>query len=89
MTNESDGQARFDWRAFTPEDSPKTPVDLAADTRARDLATPKIKERDAATDFDLPLYDFSDGTERATGERFHLHAAAREQPVALIFGSYT
>lgn len=77
------------WRAMTPGDSPKTPPDLFADPATVDLATPKLGEGDPAFDFDLPLYDFADGSERVTGERFHLHAVARNQPVALIFGSYT
>ena len=42
-----------------------------------------------AFDFNLPLYDFSDGAEIRTGGRFNLLEAAREKPVALVFGSYT
>ena len=80
---------KFDWRAFTPEDSPKTPMDVMADPMHRDLATPKLGPGDPAFDFELPLYDFSDGTEKATGDRFNLRSAADERPVALIFGSYT
>ncbi len=62
------------WRAFTPEDSPKTPADIMSDP---------------AHDIDLPICDFSDGVENTTGERFQLLARAGERPVALIFGSYT
>jgi len=79
----------FDWRSMTPGDSPKTPRDLLADPAVRDLATAKLAEGDPAFDFDLPVYDFSEGVERATGERFRLLDVAETQPVALIFGSYT
>ena len=89
MSEESTDKPTFDWRAFTPEDSPKTPMDVMADERHQDLATPKLAAADPAYDFELPVYDFSDGTEVATGERFHLRAAADARPVALIFGSYT
>ncbi len=79
----------FDWRAFTPEDSPKTPMDVMADPHHVDLATPKLAEGDPAYDFESAVYDFSAGTERNTGRTFRLLEAAREKPVALIFGSYT
>ena len=79
----------FDWRALTPEDSPKTPVDVLNDPRHQALATPDLATGDVAFDFELPVSDFSDGTERATGETFHLLGEAQEQPVAMIFGSYT
>ncbi len=79
----------FDWRAFTPEDSPKTPMDVLADPLHQRLATPDLAAGDPAYDFDLEVYDFSDGTERATGARFHLREAADAKPVALILGSYT
>ena len=79
----------IDWRAFTPEDSPKTPVDVFADPVHQDLAQAKLTEGDLAYDFDLPIFDFADGTRRETGERLHLLEAARNRPVALIFGSYT
>ena len=89
MTSEPEGGVAFNWRAFTPEDSPKTPVDLFADPHIRDLSTPKLKEGDFASNFKLPIHDFSDGMERTTGNAFHLLNAARDRPVALIFGSYT
>ena len=79
----------IDWRAFTPEDSPKTPMDVMADPLHRDLATPKLASGDLAFDFELPIHDFGDGAERPPGARFHLRELARERPVALIFGSYT
>lgn len=89
MSPDTEKEIAFDWRAFTPDDSPKTPIDLLADPRARDLSTPKLKEGDLAYDFTLPLHDFSDGVEKATGDAFHLLHAAQDRPVALIFGSYT
>ncbi len=90
MKNRDDtARPAFDWRAFTPEDSPKTPMDVMADPRHRALATPTVSQGGNAFGFSAPLYDFSGGTQRATGHRFDLLAAAREKPVALIFGSYT
>ena len=79
----------IDWRKFTPEDSPKTPMDVISDPGHQDLATPKLASGDAAFDFTLPVFDFSDGTERETDEVFHLLEVAETKPVALIFGSYT
>ncbi len=81
--------AGLDWKAFTPEDSPKTPIDVMADPVHKDLAEAKLAEGDTAFDFDLPVFDFSDGTRRETGEKLHLLDAAQKRPVALIFGSYT
>ena len=52
-------------------------------------ATPDLSAGDMAYNFCSPLYDFSDGRENVTEEQFDLLAAAREKPVALIFGSYT
>ena len=77
------------WRAFTPDDSPKTPEDTLNDPAIRDLATAKLSVGDPAYDFDLPIYDFSDGTEQTTGSRFRLLERSEARPVALIFGSYT
>jgi hypothetical protein len=79
----------FDWKAFTPDDSPKGLPDVMADPVHQDLSTAKLGEGDPAHDFELPLHDFSDGRERATGQTFHLQEAAAKRPVALIFGSYT
>ncbi|MDH3601539.1 MAG: hypothetical protein OEU26_18150 [Candidatus Tectomicrobia bacterium] len=79
----------FNWRAVTPEDSPKTPEDVLSDLTMQRLGTPDVTEDGAAFDFERPLFDFSDGTERATGKTFRLLEAARSRPVALIFGSYT
>ena len=79
----------FDWRSITPEDSPKTPMDILSDPRHIDLSTPEVKQGGPAYDFSSPIYDYSDGTEVATSETFNLLAAVKEKPVALIFGSYT
>jgi hypothetical protein len=79
----------FDWKALTPEDSPKGLPEVLADPLHQDLSTAKLDEGDVAHDFELPVSDFSDGTERVTGESFRLSQAAAERPVALIFGSYT
>jgi hypothetical protein len=89
MTEKPADKISFDWRSFTPEDSPKTPIDLLRDPQALDLSTPKLTEGDEAYGFNLPVFDFSDGVERDTAESFDLSAIAQEQPVALIFGSYT
>jgi hypothetical protein len=79
----------FDWRAFTPEDSPKTPIDIFADPVHQDLASATVAPGEEAFDFERPLFDFGDGVARSTGERFKLSAAAANRPVALVFGSYT
>jgi hypothetical protein len=79
----------LDWKAFTPDDSPMTPADIFADPVTCDLAEAKLAQGDPAYDFDLPILDFRDGTRRETGKTLHLLEAARERPVALIFGSYT
>ena len=79
----------MDWRAFTPEDSPKTPIEVMAEPKHRELSTPNLAEGDPAFAFVRPLYDYSGGTKVETGRRFDLLEAAREKPVALIFGSYT
>lgn len=89
MTNKQEPKSNFDWRSITPEDSPLTPMDVMSDPVSRDLATPKLSEGDPAFDIELPVFDFSDGSERVTGETFHLSEIARDRPVALIFGSYT
>ncbi len=81
--------AGSDWRAFTPEDSPTGLPDVMADPVHQDLSTAKLVPDDSAYDIELPVYDFSDGTERATGKTFELQELAQERPVALIFGSYT
>jgi hypothetical protein len=84
-----DNKPAFDWQAITPEDSPRTPMDVHADPRHQDLATANLKPGDYAYDFERQIYDYSSGREVATSESFHLSIAAREKPVALVFGSYT
>lgn len=80
---------KFNWRAFTPEDSPRTPMDVMADPKHQDLQNAKLAPGDPAFAFRRPLFDFADGKGRATGDEFDLLEACREKPVALIFGSYT
>jgi hypothetical protein len=89
MSDEKTLPPEFDWQSFTPEDSPKTPMDVMADPVHQDLSTPDLAVGDVAYNIRSPLYDFSDGTEKSTGEIFDLAIAAKEKPVALIFGSYT
>ena len=79
----------FDWRAITPEDSPKTPMEVRADPKHQDLFTPNVSEGDLAYDFHSKIYDYSDGIEKDTGRIFSLLEVSKEKPVALIFGSYT
>ena len=79
----------FDWKAFTPDDSPKTPMDMFADPKAQDLSSAKLTLGDTAFDFARPIYDFSSGQKVETGQIFELLDRAKEKPVALIFGSYT
>ena len=79
----------WDWRALTPEDSPQTPMDIMADPNVVALSTPAVQQDGPAYGFTSPVYDFSSGSQVATGMHFDLLEAAREAPVALIFGSYT
>lgn len=79
----------FDWRAFTPEDSPKTPMDVWADPLLKHLSEPDLAVGHVVFDFELPVYDYAEGVERATNKTFHLASEAKERPVALVFGSYT
>ena len=92
MSNDEDqstDEPQFDWRAFTPDDSPMTPMDMMADPKAIDLSNAKLARGDQAYFFTSPVYDFSTGQQVSTGRSFDLRSACREQPVALIFGSYT
>jgi hypothetical protein len=81
--------AGLDWRTFTPEDSPRTLPDVMADPLHQDLSTAKLATGDPAFDFELPVYDFSNGTRVETGRTFQLQSVAANRPVALVFGSYT
>ena len=86
---DDDGKPAFDWRAFTPEDSPKTPMEVHADPVHQALSSADVIAGGPAYDFSSPVYDFSNGRQVITGRRFNLLEAAREKPVALVFGSYT
>lgn len=89
---ENDAQDKlkgFDWRAFTPDDSPMTPMDVMADPRHQDLQAPTVQPGGPAYNFRSQIYDYSDGTRVATGVNFDLLETAQNKPVALIFGSYT
>jgi hypothetical protein len=71
-----------DPASFTPADSPLTVADVVASPEYLDLMTPTVSVGEYAFDFDLPRLD-------RPGERVRLSAFADNQPVALIFGSYT
>lgn len=71
-----------DPEAFTPADSPMSVADVMASPEYRDLMTPTVVVGERAFDFDLPRLD-------RPGDRVRLSAFAGNQPVALIFGSYT
>ena len=79
----------FDWKAFTPDDSPRTPMDVLADPVHQNLATASVQPGAPAFGFRRPLFDFSTGRRVDAGGDFDLLEIAREKPVALIFGSYT
>jgi hypothetical protein len=68
-------------RRNAPKDSPLTMQDVIASEEYRNLMTAKVAVGDPAPDFELTRIDGA-GT-------IHLAALAAEQPVALIFGSYT
>jgi hypothetical protein len=87
--SESKLPAGFDWRSITPDDSPMGLPDVMANPVHQDLAAAKLAPGDQAFDFDLPIYDFSDGTRVETGRSFQLQSVAANRPVALVFGSYT
>jgi hypothetical protein len=79
----------FDWRAFTPEDSPKTPMDVHAEPLHQKLATAEVQQGEPAYFFNRPIFDFTSGTKVETGSIFDLGERSKTKPVALIFGSYT
>ncbi len=68
-------------RTNAPKDSPLTMQDVITSDEYRNLMTAKVAVGDAAPDFELTRID-GKGT-------VHLASLAAEQPVALIFGSYT
>ena len=71
-----------DPASFTPVDSPMSVSDVMESPEYLDLMMPKVGVGEQAPDFDLPRLD-------RPGGRFRLSAFADNQPVALIFGSYT
>ena len=75
--------------SFTPADSPLTLEDYMASEERRALSTPDVEVGKIAADFALPTYDFASGSCELTTEAFHLLEVAQNQPVALVFGSYT
>jgi hypothetical protein len=68
-------------RTNAPKDSPLTMQNVLASEDYRNLMTAKVSVGDPAPDFDLARIDGA-GTVR-------LSSLNAEQPVALIFGSYT
>lgn len=79
----------FDWRAFTPDDSPKTPMDVHAEPRHQKLSSAEVQQGELAYFFNRPIFDFTTGVKVVTGSTFDLQARSETKPVALIFGSYT
>ncbi|MFV1991621.1 MAG: hypothetical protein ACC652_12860 [Acidimicrobiales bacterium] len=77
------------YAKITPEDSTQTMLEAFSDPDFANMTVPTIAEGEPAYDFDLALYDFSSGARTDTGKTFRLQAMAANQPVALIFGSYT
>jgi hypothetical protein len=68
-------------RSNAPADSPLTMQDVLASEDYRNLMTAKVAVGDPAPDFALTRVD--------GGGVFELGSFRNEQPVALIFGSYT
>lgn len=64
-------------------------MDVMADERHKALATASLSAGEMAHNIVRPLYDYSTGVQRETGEIFDLLAVSQDKPVALIFGSYT
>jgi hypothetical protein len=68
-------------KSNAPADSPLTMQDVLASEDYRNLMTAKVAVGEQAPDFELPTLD--------GGGSFRLGSLRNEQPVALIFGSYT
>jgi hypothetical protein len=68
-------------RGQAPKGSPLTLQDVITSPDYRNLMTAKVVEGDVAPDFELPRLD--------GGGTIRLSSVAEEQPVALVFGSYT
>jgi hypothetical protein len=77
------------YAEITPADSAMTFTEAFSDPEFLTLAIPEVGEGGPCFDFDLVQYDFSSGRKVETDTRFHLAERVANQPVALIFGSYT
>lgn len=71
-----------DPASITPDDSPLTYDDITASPAYTDLITPTVQVGDMAPAFRLQRVD-------EPGVTVSVSDVARNQPVALIFGSYT
>ncbi len=71
-----------DPASITPGDSPLTYEDIMSSPLYVDLQTPTVRPGDMAPEFTLERVD-------DPGVTVSLGDVARNQPVALIFGSYT
>jgi hypothetical protein len=71
-----------DPSSYTPDDSPMTFTDIATSPEYLDLMSPTVAAGQPAADFRLGRLDHP-------GETVALSDFAGNQPVALIFGSYT
>lgn len=71
-----------DPASITPADSPLTYEDVMSSPVHSELLTPTVQPGDAAPDFTLERVD-------QPGATVNLRQVATNQPVALIFGSYT
>jgi len=74
---------------ITATDSPMTVEDYLSNEKRQTLSTPTVAVDETAPDFALAVHDFSTGRRVPTSATFHLLDVAMNQPVALIFGSYT
>jgi hypothetical protein len=85
----SDAAVSTPYDDVTPADSPKTFADILAEPDFIKLAMPNLVEGETCFDFELPVHDFSTGQSAVSDKTFHLMSECANQPVALIFGSYT
>ena len=46
----------FDWRAFTPEDSPKTPMEVMSEPSHLRLSAADVVQGEDAYDFKSPIF---------------------------------
>ena len=75
--------------SFTSTDSPMTLEDYLASEVRQALSSPSVTVGEPAADFALAVHDLSTGCRADTGAIFRLLDVAENQPVALIFGSYS